>query len=113
VRYFYQTKGYFKALVGDPKTQIHDTSGVRWYFPSSRSRQGRGHHHAGGRGQRYRLKEITFTGNKAVKNTQALRNLFKIKDGDVFDTEPSARVWKHCARLCRTGLYQLHSRAQY
>jgi outer membrane protein insertion porin family len=88
VRYFYQTKGYFKALVGDPKTQIHDTSGVRWYFPFKSSP---------GKavditmpveeGQRYRLKEITFTGNKAVKNTQALRNLFKIKDGEVFDTE--------------------------
>ena len=88
VRYFYQTKGYFKALVGDPKTQIHDTSGFRWYFPFRPSP---------GKavditipveeGQRYRLKEITFTGNKAVKNTQALRSLFKIKDGDVFDTE--------------------------
>ena len=33
VRYYYQTKGYFKALVADPKTQIHDTSGVRWYWP--------------------------------------------------------------------------------
>ena len=70
VRYYYQTKGYFKALVGDPKTQIHDTSGVRWYFPFKSSP---------GKavditmpveeGQRYRLKEITFTGNKAVKNT--------------------------------------------
>ena len=88
VRYFYQTKGYFKALVGDPKTQIHDTSGVRWYYPFKASP---------GKavditipveeGQRYRLKEITFTGNKAVKNTQALRALFKIKDGDIFDTE--------------------------
>ncbi len=88
VRYFYQTKGYFKALVGDPKTQIHDTSGFRWYFPFRPSP---------GKavditipveeGQRYRLKDITFTGNKAVKNTQALRSLFKIKDGDVFDTE--------------------------
>jgi outer membrane protein insertion porin family len=88
VRYFYQTKGYFKALVGDPKTQIHDTNGVKWYFPFKSSP---------GKavditipveeGQRYRLKEITFTGNKAVKNTQALRNLFKIKDGEVFDTE--------------------------
>ncbi len=88
VRYFYQTKGYFKALVGDPKTQIHDTSGVKWYFPFKSSP---------GKavditipveeGQRYRLKEITFSGNKAVKNTQALRALFKIKDGDVFDTE--------------------------
>ena len=27
VRYYYQTKGYFKALVSDPQTQIHDTSG--------------------------------------------------------------------------------------
>ncbi|HUI82977.1 MAG TPA: outer membrane protein assembly factor BamA [Candidatus Binatia bacterium] len=88
VRYFYQTKGYFKALVGDPRTQIHDTSGVRWYFPFKSSP---------GKavditmpveeGQRYRLKEITFSGNKAVKNTQGLRALFKIKNGEIFDTE--------------------------
>ena len=88
VRYYYQTKGYFKALVGDPKTQIHDTSGVKWYFPFKSSP---------GKavditlpveeGQRYRLKEITFTGNKAIKNTKPLRSLFKIKDGDIFDTE--------------------------
>ncbi len=88
VRYYYQTKGYFKALVGDPKTQIHDTNGVKWYFPFKSSP---------GKavditlpveeGQRYRLKSITFTGNKAVKDTHALRNLFKIKDGDIFDTE--------------------------
>jgi outer membrane protein insertion porin family len=88
VRYYYQTKGYFKALVADPKTQIHDTSGFRWYWPFKPSP---------GKavditlpveeGQRYRLKEITFSGNKAVTNTAGLRNLFKIKDGDVFDTE--------------------------
>jgi outer membrane protein insertion porin family len=88
VRYYYQTKGYFKALVGDPKTQIHDTSGIRWYYPFKPSP---------GKavditmpveeGQRYRLKEITFSGNKAVKNVAGLRSLFKIKDGDIFDTE--------------------------
>ncbi len=88
VRYFYQTEGYFKALVGDPKTQIRDTSGFRWYFPFKSSP---------GKavditlpveeGVRYRLKEITFTGNKAVTSTKALRAMFKIKDGDVFDTE--------------------------
>ena len=88
VRYYYQTKGYFKALVADPKTQIHDTSGVKWYWPFKSSP---------GKavditlpveeGQRYRLKEITFSGNKAVTNTAGLRALFKIKDGDVFDTE--------------------------
>ncbi|MDR3748565.1 MAG: outer membrane protein assembly factor BamA [Acidobacteriota bacterium] len=88
VRYFYQTKGYFKALVADPKTQIHDTSGFVWYMPWKKSP---------GKavditipveeGQRYRLKDITFSGNKAVTNTAGLRALFKIKDGDIFDTE--------------------------
>ena len=88
VRYYYQTKGYFKALVGDPKTQIHDTSGFRWYFPFKNSP---------GKavditlpveeGQRYRLKSISFTGNKAVTNVAGLRAMFKLKDGDVFDTE--------------------------
>ena len=38
-------------------------------------------------GDSYRLKEITFTGNKAVTDTRALRAQFKIKDGDIFDTE--------------------------
>ena len=50
VRYYYQTKGYFKALVADPKTQIHDTSGVQWYLPfKSYAGQSGRHHHAGGR----------------------------------------------------------------
>jgi outer membrane protein insertion porin family len=87
VRYFYQTKGYFKALVADPKTQIHDTK-PPWYWPFSKKP---------GKavditlpveeGDRYKLKEITFTGNKAVADTRALRAQFKIKDGEIFDTE--------------------------
>ncbi len=88
VRYYYQTKGYFKALVADPKTQIHDTSGFRWYWPF-KSTPGKAVDITlpVEEGQRYRLKEITFSGNKAVTNTAGLRALFKIKDGDVFDTE--------------------------
>jgi outer membrane protein insertion porin family len=87
VRYFYQTKGYFKALVGDPKTQIHDTK-PPWYWPFSKQP---------GKavdiklpveeGDRYKLKEITFTGNKAIADTRPLRAQFRIKDGDIFDTE--------------------------
>src|SRR5664279_428563 len=87
VRYYYQTKGYFKALVSDPKTQIHDTR-PPWYWPFSKTP---------GKavditmpveeGDRYRLKEITFSGYKAVSNTAALRAQFKIKDGDIFDSE--------------------------
>jgi outer membrane protein insertion porin family len=88
VRYYYQTKGYFKALVADPKTQIHDTSGFRWYLPF-KSSPGKAVDIAlpVEEGARYRLKEITFSGNKAVTNTPGLRALFKIKDGDIFDTE--------------------------
>jgi outer membrane protein insertion porin family len=87
VRYYYQTKGYFKALVADPKTKIRDTP-PPWYWPFNKKP---------GKavditmpveeGQQYRLKEITFTGNKAVSDTRALRAQFKIKDGDIFDSE--------------------------
>ena len=35
-------------------------------------------------GEQYRLGEITFKGNKEVKNIKALRSLFPMKDGDIF-----------------------------
>jgi outer membrane protein insertion porin family len=86
IRFAYQDKGYFKALVEDPKTKIRDTSGIRWYFPIKKSH---------GKvvditvpveeGDRYRIKAITFTGNKAITNTEVLRRQFKIKDGDIFN----------------------------
>jgi outer membrane protein insertion porin family len=38
-------------------------------------------------GPRYRLALITFKNNKAITNAAALRNLFPIKDGDIFDRE--------------------------
>jgi outer membrane protein insertion porin family len=88
VRDAYQRKGYFKALVEDPKTQIRDSgSGLRVPF------WGRG----GGKsmditvpveeGERFRLSGITFTGNKAITNTTILRKQFAMKDGDVFNTD--------------------------
>lgn len=85
VRMAYQEKGYFKAVVGDPKTKIRDVGGHFWLF-------GKG---AGKRvditmpieeGQQYRLKTITFSGNKAITNVKALRAQFPIKDGDILDT---------------------------
>ena len=85
VRYAYQDKGYFKALVEDPKTKIRDVSGIHWYFPFKI-------YHGKvtditvpvEEGERYRIKEITFTGNKAITNTVLLRRQFKLKDGDIF-----------------------------
>ena len=86
VRFAFQDKGYFKAIVEDPKTKIRDTSSINWFFPL---------HHKHGKvvditmpveeGERYKLKEIVFSGNKALNNNAALRKMFKIKDGDWFN----------------------------
>jgi len=86
VRFAYQDRGYFKAIVEDPKTKIRDVHGVAWYFPIKEQ-------HGKSvditvpveEGDRYRLKTITFSGNKALTNTAAMRRLFKIKDGEWFN----------------------------
>lgn len=86
VRDAMQQKGYFKAVVQEPKTNIRDTSGIKWYMPFKIS-------HGKvvditlpiAEGDKYRLGSIKFTGSKVVKNEAALRKLFPIKDGDVFD----------------------------
>ena len=86
VSFAYQDSGYFKAIVEDPQTKMRDVHGVAWYFPIKEQR---------GKsvditvpveeGDRYRLKEITFSGNKALTNTAAMRRLFKTKDGEWFN----------------------------
>ena len=87
VRDAYQQKGYFKALVQDPKTKIRDSGG--FHIPLIQK--------GGGKavditipieeGDRYRLGSITFKNNKAITNTAALRKVFMIKDGDIFNTD--------------------------
>jgi outer membrane protein insertion porin family len=88
VRDAYQQKGYFKALVADPKTQIRDVGGVNWYFPF-KARHGKVVDITipVEEGDRYRLKEIKFQGNKEITNTAALRRLIPMKDGDIFNVE--------------------------
>jgi len=91
VRRAYQTKGYFKAIVGDPMTQMRDTN-TGLHLPLIRKR---------GKavdltlpveeGDRYRLAKIEFTGNKAVTNTAFLRQVFPMKDGDLFNVEIVAK----------------------
>ena len=87
VRDALQQKGYFKAIVQDPKTNIHDTHGFHLPFKKG----------SGGKavditmpieeGDRYRLKAVTFSGNKAVTNVEALRRSIPMKDGDIFNVE--------------------------
>lgn len=87
VRDAYQQRGYFKALVQEPKTNTRDTGGFR--IPIIMK--------GGGKavdiimpideGERYKLGTITFKNMKAVTNEKALRSLFPIGDGDLFNTE--------------------------
>ena len=84
VRQAYRDKGYANAAVEEPQTQIRDEGGLNWF--TFRPRKGKRIDilmpiEEGGR---YRLGTITFTGNKAVQNSKALRATFDIKDGDWF-----------------------------
>jgi len=85
VRQAYRDKGYYNAAIEEPKTQIRDQGGLNWF--TFRPNKGK-------RidilmpieeGARYRLGTITFSGNKAVSNTRALRATFAVKDGEWFN----------------------------
>ncbi|HXE91331.1 MAG TPA: outer membrane protein assembly factor BamA [Terriglobales bacterium] len=87
VRYAYQQRGYFKAIVSDPRTETRDSGGFR--IPLFMK--------GGGKavditipieeGQRYHLAGITFKNNKAIQDTRVLRAAFAMKDGDIFNAE--------------------------
>lgn len=93
VRAEYQNRGYFKVLVQDPKTVIHDTGHKGFHIPLLQSGPGKAVNITMPieEGDRYTLGEITFKGNKAIANTKALRAVFPIKDGDVFDRSKIAK----------------------
>jgi outer membrane protein insertion porin family len=88
VRQDYQQHGYFKATVEDPTTALHDTKPGLFRMPFK--------HHEPGKavditipveeGDQYRLAGITFKNGKVGVNTAALRRMFPMKDGDIFDT---------------------------
>ncbi|QMV20283.1 outer membrane protein assembly factor BamA [Granulicella sp. 5B5] len=85
VRQAYRDKGYFKAITGEPQTNVRNAGGINplTLHPST-----------GKRvdilipveeGERYRLGGITFSGNKAYSNSKALRAQFAVKDGEYFN----------------------------
>jgi outer membrane protein insertion porin family len=85
VRQAYRDKGYFRALTGEPQTNIRNAGGINPFTL---------HPSTGKRvdiiipieeGERYRLGGITFTGNKEYPNTKALRAVFAQKDGEYFN----------------------------
>jgi outer membrane protein insertion porin family len=93
VRYEYQNRGYFKVLVQDPKTEIHDTGHQGFHIPLLQKGPGKAVDITMpiDEGDRYRLGSITFKNNKAITNTKALRSVFPIKDGDLFSRDKIAK----------------------
>jgi outer membrane protein insertion porin family len=89
VRNEFQNRGYFKANVTDPKTQIRDTGHAGFHIPLLQGGSGKSVDITMPieEGERYTLGGITFKNNKAVQNVKALRAIFPIKDGDVFSKE--------------------------
>src|SRR5215813_6743970 len=86
VRDALQQHGYFKAIVDDPKTQLRDVSN-KFRLPLIQKGNGKVMDITIpiDEGDRFKLKAITFTNNKAILNTKLLRGLFPIKDGETFN----------------------------
>jgi len=93
VRAEFQNRGYFKVLVNDPKTDIHDTGHAGFHVPLLQKGPGKSVDITMPieEGDRYRLGTITFKNNKAVADQKALRSLFAIKDGEIFSREKVAK----------------------
>ena len=93
VRNEYQNRGYFKVIVNEPKTEIHDTGHQGPHIPLLQGGPGKAVDITLPieEGDRYTLGSITFKNNKAVSNVKALRSLFPIKDGDVFSKDKVAK----------------------
>ena len=89
VRAEFQNRGYFKVLVDDPKTEIHDTGHTGFHIPGLQAGLGKSVDITMPieEGARYHLGSITFKNNKAISNVAALRSLFPMKDGDIFSRE--------------------------
>jgi len=89
VRAEYQNRGYFKVGVPQPTTVIHDTGHKEFHIPLIQSGPGKAVDitMAIDEGDRYTLGGIVFKNNKQITNVKALRNLFPLKDGDVFSRQ--------------------------
>jgi outer membrane protein insertion porin family len=93
VREAEQNKGYFKVNVGQPVTKIRDTGHAGFHIPLLQHGPGKAMDITVSidEGEQYRLGSITFKGNKTLNNSKALRNVFPIKDGDVFNRKLFAK----------------------
>ena len=93
VRMEYQNRGYFKVVVNDAKTEIHDTGHKGAHIPLIQAGPGKAVDITMpiDEGDKYRLGKITFKNNKELPNATALRGLIPLKDGDIFSREKIAK----------------------
>ncbi|MGA7525029.1 MAG: outer membrane protein assembly factor BamA [Acidobacteriaceae bacterium] len=85
VRLAYEDRGYLRAAVGEPQTHIRNESGLSLFTFRPRKGKRIDIHMNIEEGERYRLAAIKFTGNTGRANPRALRAIFNIKDGSVFN----------------------------
>ncbi len=85
VRQAYRDLGYFRANTSEPLTHIRNEGGLSLFTFRANTGKRMDIRIPLEEGERYRFTGITFTGNKAVSNTRALRAQFALKDGDWFN----------------------------
>jgi outer membrane protein insertion porin family len=86
VRQAYRDRGYLRGgPIGSPETKIRNESGLSLFTFRPRKGKRIDIHMNIEEGERYRLAGITFTGNKAAPNSNALRAIFTEKDGTIFN----------------------------
>jgi len=76
----WQNRGYFKVRVQGEAQTLTSNAILQRLALTMRVDEGK----------QYTLNNIRFTKNRAIANTQALRNLFPIADGDIFSREKIA-----------------------
>ena len=107
VREALQNRGYFKGVVGEPQTKIRDTGHSGFHVPLIQ--------HGAGKamditvpieeGDKYQLGSITFKNNKSYPNSKVLRNLFPIKDGEIFNRQKIAKGLENLKTFYASGGY--------
>ena len=87
----YRDRGYERVNVGEPITHLRNESGLSLFTFRPKKGKRIDIHIPVQEGVRYRLGKITFSGNKAVTNTRALRAQFDLKQGQIFNATAFAK----------------------
>ena len=101
VRNEYQNRGYFKVIVNEPKTEIHDTGHKGIHIPLLQGGAGKAVDITMPieEGDRYTLGGITFKNNKAVHQCRRrCEPSSPSKTAISSAKKKSPRVWRTCAR---------------